>query len=193
MRPPDVEHRPGVDETTNSSAVSWLHPGRHTWRFAVTVAAGWGVIVAALATVARLTTSGETQPSWGEVVGVALLNSVMVLVVAVAVGLIVRLVTRLGGADRRVIEGGSAREGGIWAWSVRGRSVAPTTTEGRFAVVASLLGWVPFFAGPALFATPVLLILAWRRGDRAWSLLLPALATLFLVAFVAAEFLIGHD
>jgi hypothetical protein len=193
MRPPDLEHRPGVDETTNSSAVNRLHPGRHTWRFAITVAAGWAVIVAALVTVARLTTSGETQPSWGEVVGVSVLNSVMVFVAAVAVGLTVRLVTRLGGADRRVTDGGSAQHGGIRAWTVWGHSVTPTTTEGRFAVVACLLAWVPFFAGPALFATPVLLILAWRRGDRAWSLILPALATLFLVTFVAAEFIIGHD
>ena len=193
MRPPDVERRPGVGETTNSSAVNRLHPGRHTWRFASTVAAGWAVLVAALATVARLTTSGETQPSWGEVVAVSALNSVMVFVAAAAVGLTVRLVTRLRRADRQTTEGGSTRVGGISTWTVWGRSVAPTTTEGRFAVAASLLGWVPFFAGPALFATPVLLILAWRRGDRAWSLLLPVLATLFLVAFVVAEFTIGHD
>lgn len=192
MRPPDVEDRSGSDATANSSAFHRLHPGRHSLRFAVTVAAGWALIVAVLATVARLTTSGEMRPGWGEVVGVSIVNGVMVFVAALAAGLIVRLAIRLRGTDRQVAGVAAAPGGGIWAWTVRGRAVAPTTTEGRFAVLAALLGWVPFFAGPALFATPILLILALRRGDRAWSLLLPALATLFLVAFLTAEFVVGH-
>lgn len=193
MRPPDLEHRPGLGEPSSRSALDPLHPGRHMWRFAVTVAAGWGLIVAALTTVARLTTADEPRPSWGEVVGVSALNAIMVFVVALAMAMIVRVVTLRRGGERRTADEGSGPAGGIWTWTVRGRLVAPTTTEGRFAVAASLLGWVPFFAGPALFATPILLVLAWRRGDRAWSLLVPLLATLFLVVFVAAEFTIGHD
>ena len=78
-------------------------------------------------------------------------------------------------------------------WSVRGHPVVPTTTEGRVACLVSLLVPVPFIAGPAMLAAPVLLVLAWRKGDRGILLLLPVLVLLFLVFFLVAEFTIGHE
>jgi len=44
-----------------------------------------------------------------------------------------------------------------------------------------------------MLAAPVLLVLAWRKGDRGLLLALPVLVALFLVFFVTAEIFIGHD
>lgn len=79
------------------------------------------------------------------------------------------------------------------AWTFRGRPVMPTTTEGRLALLMALMVAIPFIAGMAMLATPIMLFLAFRRGDRGLLLFVPLLAVLFLVVFVVAEFTIGHD
>ena len=86
-----------------------------------------------------------------------------------------------------------AKKKGWETWTMRGHKVVPTTTEGRLALLASLLVPVPFVAGVAMFAAPVLLVLAWRKGDRGLLLVLPVLAMLFMIFFVVAEFTIGHE
>jgi len=77
-------------------------------------------------------------------------------------------------------------------WTIRGHKVVPTTVEGRVALLCSVLFVVPFLWG-GMIAAPVLLVLAWRKGDRGLLLLLPVLVAIFLVFFVVAEFTIGHE
>ncbi len=202
-----------------SRRVGWeaLRPGRSLWLFPAAVGAAWAIVVALLATTARLTTSGDDQPSWAEVVATTAYNFVLIFVVTFVVSLVMWLVSRSRvGSGEQTAEpvapaepSGAVTEPtaeptteptteptaaqGIWAWTIRGHPVMPTTTEGRLALALALVSIVPFVGGPAMFATPVLLVLAIRRGDRALALLLPLLVGIFLVLFVVAEFTIGHD
>jgi len=78
-------------------------------------------------------------------------------------------------------------------WSFRGRPVVPTTIEGRIALIASLIAWIPFVGWGAILGAPIFLFLAIRRGDRSLLLLAPLLVTLLLVYMLVAEFTVGHD
>jgi hypothetical protein len=85
-------------------------------------------------------------------------------------------------------------------------AVAPTTRLGRWAVgllaanVLLVLGWR--LTGPAgafpgfvagLAGGVVALIAILRRGERAASVFVAVLPLVFVVVFVLAELLIGHD
>ena len=76
---------------------------------------------------------------------------------------------------------------------IAGRRALPWTMEGRLALLAGVLCWLPLLAGILHIAAAVLLVLAVRKGDRGVLLIVPLLAVLFLVLFVVAEFTIGHD
>jgi hypothetical protein len=199
MRPPGIDERRDNNVARHSSRSRWdaIRPGRSVWRFSAIVATGWAIIVAALASAARVLAPDGEEPSWGEVVAATTFNFVLVFVGVAAASLIVRAVSR-----RRRAATGPDDEATLWSpswldrsgeWTVRGHPVVPTTTEGRWALLTALLGLIPFVGGPALFAAPVLLVLAVRKGDRGLLLVLPLLAGLFLVVFVLAEFTIGHD
>jgi hypothetical protein len=56
-------------------------------------------------------------------------------------------------------------------WTLGGRSVLPTTTEGRVAVVCTVLFVTAVVA-------PIFLVLAVRRGDRSLLLVLPLIASI---------------
>lgn len=78
------------------------------------------------------------------------------------------------------------------SWTVGGRFVVPTTTQGRVALILAVVSLVPF-GWLGILAVPVLLVLAWRKGDRGLLLILPLLVTLLLIFIVVAEFTIGHE
>jgi thiosulfate reductase cytochrome b subunit len=192
----DLDHRHGQGPDPIESAWRRLGPTHSLWRLPAIAAAGCAVIVAALGIAARLTTSGEDQPSWGEVVASTVVNAALVFVAVLLLALSIRLLTRQRRRRGQPVEAGAVSEqrtAGTRRSTTTGHPVVPTTPEGRWAVAASLAVWVPFVGGVAMFAAPVLLVLALRRGDRAWLLVLPVLSTLFLVLFVVAEFAIDHD
>ena len=63
-------------------------------------------------------------------------------------------------------------------WTVRGRSVLPTTVPGRVAVLCALFVFFPYTTG-TMFGAPVFSFLAVRKGDRS-LLLVPALVVSLL-------------
>ncbi|MCP3938328.1 MAG: hypothetical protein GY708_23515 [Actinomycetia bacterium] len=69
-------------------------------------------------------------------------------------------------------------------WTLRGRSVLPTTVEGRVAVVCAVLLFVPFTSG-AMFGAPVFLFLGVRKGDRGLLLVLPLLVSMIVIGLIA--------
>jgi hypothetical protein len=67
-------------------------------------------------------------------------------------------------------------------WTFRGRSVLPTTREGRIAVLCVVLSPIPL----VVFGAPIALFLAVRKGDRSLLLVLPLAASIVaaMVPFV---------
>lgn len=176
------------------SGSGWLRLGHSVWRFPLVVATGWAVIVALLGSAARVFVDQPDRPSWGEVLAATAGNFAFFFVVGLAVAFVLRLVhrrrsgTEAPGAETPPPTEPEAR--GVTSWKLGRHFIVPTTAEGRLAIGAAVLGVI---VGPALFAAPVLLVLAWRKGDRGLLLVLPLLTTVSLVLFVVAEFTIGHD
>ena len=78
-------------------------------------------------------------------------------------------------------------------WTLRGRSVLPTTVFGRVAVLCSVFVFTEFTRGTMLGA-PIFLFLAVRKGDRGLLLVLPLLVSILpivLIAFLAWGILVG--
>ena len=69
-------------------------------------------------------------------------------------------------------------------WTLRGRSVLPTTVEGRVAVLCAVLLFVPFTSG-AMFGAPIFLFLGVRKGDRGLLLVLPLLVSMIVIGLIA--------
>ncbi len=67
-------------------------------------------------------------------------------------------------------------------WTLWGRSVLPTTLEGRVAVFFGVLWPIPFL-GVAMFGALIFLVLAIRKGDRGLLLVLPLLASIVVAMF----------
>jgi hypothetical protein len=67
---------------------------------------------------------------------------------------------------------------------LRGRSVLPTTLEGRVAVLCSVLVVVPFTSG-AMFGAPIFLFLGVRKGDRGLLLVLPLFGSIIVIGLIA--------
>ncbi|MCP3988744.1 MAG: hypothetical protein GY724_06710 [Actinomycetia bacterium] len=96
--------------------------------------------------------------------------------------LVVGLPALIGGA--RLISSLPPRPEETPRWAVRGRSVLPTTLEGRLALLCAVLLFVPFTSG-AMFGAPIFLFLGVRKGDRALLLVLPLLVSLIVIALIA--------
>jgi len=96
--------------------------------------------------------------------------------------LVVGLVALIGGA--RLVSSLPCRPDETPRWTLRGRSVLPTTVEGRVAVLCAVLLVVPFTSG-AMFGAPVFLFLGVRKGDRGLLLVLPLLVSLIVIALIA--------
>jgi hypothetical protein len=95
--------------------------------------------------------------------------------------LAVGLVALIGGG--RLVTSLPSRPDETPRWTVRGRSVLPTTVEGRVAVLCAVLLFVPFTNG-AMFGAPIFLFLAVRKGDRSLSLVLPLLVSMIVIGFI---------
>ena len=96
--------------------------------------------------------------------------------------LVVGLVALIGGG--RLVTSLPSRPDQTPRWIVRGRSVLPTTVEGRVAVLCSLLIVVPFATG-TMFGAPIFLFLAARKGDRSLALVLPLLVSILPIGLIA--------
>ena len=96
--------------------------------------------------------------------------------------LVVGLVALIGGA--RLIASLPSRPDETPRWTLRGRSVLPTTVEGRIAVLCAVLLFVPFTSG-AMFGAPIFLFLGVRKGDRSLLLVLPLLVSLIVIGLIA--------
>ena len=97
------------------------------------------------------------------------------------VSLVVGLVALVGGG--RLVTSLPSRPDETPRWMVRGRSVLPTTVEGRIAVLCAVLLFVPFTSG-AMFGAPIFLFLAVRKGDRSLLLVLPLLVSIIPIALI---------
>ena len=95
--------------------------------------------------------------------------------------LVVGLVALIGGT--RLIASLPSRPDETPRWTVRGRSVLPTTVEGRVAVLCAVLLFVPFTSG-AMFGAPIFLFLGARKGDRGLLLVLPLLVSIIPIALI---------
>lgn len=95
--------------------------------------------------------------------------------------LVVGLVALVGGG--RLVTSVPAQPDETPRWTVRGRSVLPTTSEGRVAVLCSVLVFIPFTSG-AMFGAPIFLFLGVRKGDRSLLLMLPLLVTTIVIGLV---------
>jgi len=95
--------------------------------------------------------------------------------------LVVGLVATIGGG--RLVTSVSARPDETPRWTLRGRSVLPTTAEGRVAVLCAVLLFVPFTSG-AMFGAPIFLFLGARKGDRGLLLVLPLLVSLVVAGLI---------
>ena len=87
----------------------------------------------------------------------------------------------IGGA--RLISSLPSRPDETPRWTVLGRSVLPTTVEGRLAVLCAVLLFVPFTSG-AMFGAPIFLFLGVRKGDRSLLLVLPLLVSIIPIALI---------
>ena len=96
--------------------------------------------------------------------------------------LVVGLVALIGGG--RLISTLPSRPDETPRWTLLGRSVLPTTVEGRLAVFCAVLLFVPFMSG-AVFGAPIFLFLGARKGDRGLLLVLPLLVSIIPVALIA--------
>jgi hypothetical protein len=105
--------------------------------------------------------------------------------------LVVGLVALIGGT--RLVTSVPARPDESPRWTLRDRSVLPTTVEGRVAVLCSVFTFTLFTTG-TMFGAPIFLFLAVRKGDRSLLLALPLLVSILpivLIAFMAWGILVG--
>ncbi len=98
------------------------------------------------------------------------------------VSLVVGLVALIGGG--RLVSSLPSRPDETPRWTLRGRSVLPTTVEGRIAVLCAVLTFVPYATG-TMFGAPIFLFLAVRKGDRSLALVLPLLVSLLPIGLIA--------
>ena len=96
--------------------------------------------------------------------------------------LVVGLVALIGGV--RLVTSLPARPDETPRWTLRGRSVLPTTVEGRVAVLCAVVLFVPFMGG-AMFGAPIFLFLGVRKGDRSLLLVLPLLVSIIPIGLIA--------
>ena len=95
--------------------------------------------------------------------------------------LVVGLVALIGGV--RLISSLPSRPDETPRWTLWGRSVLPTTVEGRLAVLCAVLLFLPFTSG-AMFGAPIFLFLGVRKGDRGLLLVLPLLVSIIVIALI---------
>ncbi len=98
------------------------------------------------------------------------------------VSLVVGLVALVGGG--RLVTSVPSRPDETPRWTVRGRSVLPTTVAGRVAVLCAVLTFVPYTTG-TMFGAPIFVFLAVRKGDRSLALVLPLLVSILPIALIA--------
>ncbi len=96
--------------------------------------------------------------------------------------LVVGLVALIGGT--RLVLSLPSRPDETPRWTLWGRSVLPTTVEGRIAVLCAALLFVSFTSG-AMFGAPIFLFLAVRKGDRSLALVLPLLVSILPFGLIA--------
>jgi len=96
--------------------------------------------------------------------------------------LVVGLVALIGGG--RMVSSLPSRPDETPRWMVRGRSVLPTTVEGRVAVLCAVLTFVPYTTG-TMFGAPIFLFLAVRKRDRSLALVLPLLVSILPIVLIA--------
>jgi hypothetical protein len=96
--------------------------------------------------------------------------------------LVVGLVALVGGG--RLVSSLPARPDETPRWTLWGRSVLPTTVEGRVAVLCAVLTLFPFTSG-TMFGAPIFLFLGVRKGDRGLLLVLPLLVSILVIGLIA--------
>ena len=96
--------------------------------------------------------------------------------------LVVGLVALVGGG--RLVTALPSRPDETPRWTMRGRSVLPTTVAGRVAVLCAVLAFVPYASG-TMYGAPIFLFLAVRKGDRSLSLVLPLLVSILPIGLIA--------
>ncbi len=96
--------------------------------------------------------------------------------------LAVGLVALIGGG--RLVVSLPSRSDETPRWTLWGRSVLPTTVEGRVAVLCAVLFPVPFL-GVAMFGALIFLVLGVRKGDRGLLLVLPLLVSIIASMLIA--------
>jgi hypothetical protein len=96
--------------------------------------------------------------------------------------LVVGLVALIGGG--RLVSSLPSPPDETPRWTLWGRSVLPTTVEGRIAVLCAVLLFVPFTSG-AMFGAPIFLFLGLRKGDRGLLLVLPSLVSMIVIGLIA--------
>ena len=96
--------------------------------------------------------------------------------------LVVGLLALIGGA--RLVLTLPSRPDETPRWTLLGRSVLPTTVEGRLAVLLAVLLFVPFTSG-TMFGAPIFLFLGVRKGDRGLLLVLPLLVSIMVIGLIA--------
>ncbi len=110
--------------------------------------------------------------------GVATLSGLFPIGLA---SLVVGLVALIGGG--RLVSSLPSRRDETPRWTLWGRSVLPTTVEGRVAVLCAMLVFFPFTTG-TMFGAPIFLFLAVRKGDRGLLLVLPLLVSIIPIALI---------
>ena len=95
--------------------------------------------------------------------------------------LVVGLVALIGGG--RMVTSLPARPAETPRWTLRGRSVLPTTVEGLVAVLCTVLVFVPFLSG-TMFGAPIFSFLGARKGDRGLLLVLPLVASIIVIGVI---------
>lgn len=110
--------------------------------------------------------------------GVATLSALAPIGLA---SLVVGFVSLIGGT--RLISSLPSRPDETPRSTLMGRSVLPTTVEGRIAVLCAVLLFVPFTSG-AMFGAPIFLFLGARKGDRGLLLVLPLLVSILVIALI---------
>jgi hypothetical protein len=96
--------------------------------------------------------------------------------------LVVGLVALIGGA--RLVSSLPSRPDETPRWTLWGRSVLPTTVEGRVAVLCAVLFSFPTMSG-TMFGAPIFLFLGARKGDRGLLLVLPLLVSILPIGLIA--------
>lgn len=96
--------------------------------------------------------------------------------------LVVGLVALISGG--RMVTSLPSRSEETPRWTVRGRSVLPSTVEGRVALLCAVLFFFPYTTG-TMFGAPIFLFLAVRKGDRALLLVLPVLVSMVAIGLIA--------